>query len=66
MENQTILREWTAPRLMRLNQADGTDKHVLITESARCPTGSVAPTTGGGYANGSGGGGPGVCATGPS
>jgi len=30
MENK--LQEWTAPRLMRLNQADGTDKHLDITE----------------------------------
>ena len=58
------LPAWVAPRLMRLNQADGTDKHVLIAESASCPPGSVAPTTGGGYANGFGGGGQGVC--GPS
>jgi len=31
MEN--TLQEWTAPRLMRLNQANGTDKHLDITES---------------------------------
>ena len=55
------LPTWVAPRLMRLNQADGTDKHVLITEGASCPGG--APTTGGGTATFSGNGG-GVC--GPS
>jgi len=30
MENK--LQEWTAPHLMRLNQADGTNKHLDLTE----------------------------------
>ena len=60
------LPAWIAPRLMRLNHADGTEKHVLITESASCPSGYYATTTGGGFANRSGGGGNGVCAPGPS
>ena len=38
-EKGTTLREWTAPRLMRLNQADGTDKHVLGAESVVYGTG---------------------------
>ena len=30
MDNK--LQEWKAPRLMRLNQADGTNKHLDLTE----------------------------------
>ena len=33
MNNQeNTLRPWNTPRLMRLNQADGTEKHLLLTE----------------------------------
>ncbi len=54
------LPTWVAPRLMRLNQADGTEKHVLWTEGVS-PTGPQ-PTECGGI--GSDGGGGDVC--GPS
>jgi len=57
---ETTLREWTTPRLLRLNQADGTEKHLIATESVYC---AGDTTTLGGYSNGSGNG-AGVC--GPS
>lgn len=47
------LRTWVAPRLMRLNQADGTDKHVLNFAESYYP--ATGTTCGGGYATGSGG-----------
>jgi len=36
MDNK--LQEWTTPRLMRLNQADGTEKHVMWIESQTAPS----------------------------
>lgn len=33
MENhENTLRLWTAPQLLRLNQVDGTEKHLVATE----------------------------------
>ena len=43
-EKETTLREWTAPRLMRLNQAAGTDKHLLGAESVVYGTGWIIGT----------------------
>ena len=57
-EKTLTLRTWSAPELLRLNQAEGTDKHILLTEGV---SGS-GPTACGGSDFGSGG--PGVC--GPS
>lgn len=60
-ENEITQRAWVAPRLLRLNQAEGTDKHLALTEGA---SGSalVYPTCAVVGSTGSGGGG--VC--GPS
>ena len=58
-ETTQSLSPWTAPRLLRLNQADGTEKHLLITEGAS--TSNLYTACG---ATGIGTGGGGVC--GPS
>jgi len=65
MENK--LQEWTAPRLMRLNQIDGTEKHVVGPTEVNFGTGWL--TVSGGCAtstSASGGGGSGPIACGPS
>ena len=52
-ETTQALPEWIAPRLMRLNQADGTEKHLALAEGASgsaliYPTCLVVGTTGSG------------------
>ena len=62
-ETTQSLSPWTAPHLLRLNQADGTDKHALNTSEVTGVLGT--PTACGGYATApSPVGGPGIC--GPS
>ena len=62
-ENETTLRTWSAPHLMRLNQADGTEKHLTLAEGSigfgqvygypsTAPVGGICTAS----ANGSGGG----------
>ena len=50
------LRTWNAPQLMRLNQADGTDKHITVAEGV-AGTAFIYPTctTVDGRASGGGG-----------
>ena len=54
--NET-LSQWTTPRLMRLNQADGTNKHVVAAESVTITPGALT-CNGGTDTDGAYGGGP--------
>jgi len=60
-ETTQSLPEWVTPQLMRLNQADGTNKHLAVTEGVSGPA-LIYPTCLVTGTTGSGGGG--VC--GPS